>query len=865
MAKIKEVWCIHHSHLDIGYTHPAPMIMDYESDFIEQAIDLCQKTADYPEEAQFRWTCEATHAVMLWFKTASPERIELFKKFAKEGRISVAALPMHTTPCVTAPEISYMLSDLDEIREKLDIPIQTAINHDVNGQPWTMAQTLLDSGVNFYETGINVHYGGLPFKRPSFFRWKAADGRELLTFLGEHYSMFSQHLHTDERDLKKAHEGLCAYIKTLEDNNYPYDFAILTATNPPAYDNNNPDVWLPDLIAKYNEEGHEQRLRFATPEMIRDRLIEYGVEKLPVYGGDWTDYWNFGCASSARETMINRRAKDNFQRADMIECLTEFNSKHYDSVRKKGFDNSVIYDEHTWGAYTSISDPDDIFVTEQQAHKLITAYNAHSSSAYMLGTQLEKLAGNEYETNEIEGVVAVNPSSVTQNYRLRVPKEYFEKKLQLGAMRGRDYLVYSKPETVDCGVLKLPPFSYRKIPMSELQNMQSENDNKKTDWNITENTFETPYYTVTYSPVSGRILQLHDRVRNVDLIDESSPWAFFEAVRESLDTRFEKNERNSLFEQVPGWDKGYASGWKTNWRARRAAAENIKEWKIEQDGGEISIEWESEFPGFKTLTQKVTFYADTPHISLFAAGVKLPVRMPESLYFTFPLKMNENWDCIYDTAGQFVKLDDEQLGSVCRDYFTVDQSVSIAGGKHAVTLLCPDAPMVQAGNFNFGRLNKRIERNENPLLLAWPMNNYWNTNFVADQSGTVEFRYGITVQDKFNPNAVYEAICSAREICTLGALHHCSSAETGELLQTGGDAVALYIRRGKDKNSLVITLCNPSDNEAVYTVKLPSEKPMDASWISPQEKELQKIAENKISLSIPVAPRKIGEVKIKIK
>lgn len=106
-----------------------------------------------------------------------------------------------------------MLRDIKELEEQFHTKIQIAINHDVNGQPWSMGQLMLDSGIDFYITGINIHFGGLPFERPYFFQWEMADGRRLPSYLGEHYSMFSFFSETWEHSTEKMHKGLAEHAR----------------------------------------------------------------------------------------------------------------------------------------------------------------------------------------------------------------------------------------------------------------------------------------------------------------------------------------------------------------------------------------------------------------------------------------------------------------------------------------------------------------------------------------------------------------------------------------------------------------------------------------------------------------------------
>lgn len=838
---------MHHSHLDIGYTHPQPLLLELQNDYIDQAIDLCMKTAEYREESRFRWTCEATYPLQRWLETAEQERINLLKGFVKEGRISVAALPMHTTPGSTAPEMITMLRDLDLLRERLDTKITTAINHDVNGQPWTLSQIMLDSGIDFYLTGINIHFGGIPFPRPAAFRWQTPDNRELLTFLGEHYSLFSQFFFTNEADTKRMHEGIVDYTQRLERNGYNHDFVFLTATNPPLYDNNCPDLELADLIRKYNDENHEYKVRFVTPEMLRDKLMSEASESIPLYRGDWTDYWNFGCASTARETRVNRLAKHNIQKAEMIESLCGSPNQRYDRVKAESCMNALIFDEHTWGAAGSVTDPEGEETYSQFIHKIKTAYQSADLSAYLLSTQMERLAGNPHQSNKPEGIIVVNTSGTKQEVDLEVPSSYFEEGRQLSALRSKQYIPYltEKEKTLNFGTISMEPFSYRKIPLADLETYKRQQEIKKVSYTLGADELITPYYSVKFNMETGRILQIYSIQNDWNMLDGKSEWSFFELVRETIDPRFNKQVRSSLFPRDVDLGNKSITQWNHEWKASRKGTDRVLNWYIEQGEEIISFVWELEVSGMDKIQQRITFSTRTPRIKMKVKFIKNPVSMPESIYFALPLQLKENWDCSFDTAGQFVRLDSDQLGTVCRDWVTVDKSVSIYDKENGITLSCPDAPMVQIGGFNFGKESHEISRDENPILLPWTLNNYWDTNFMADQKGAMEFKYELHPFKKFDTSEVYTISVAAEKPCVIGAAVSCNKEEMGSLFCGEGEVTPIYVKpsreAGDSNKGFIVILKNHSDKNQEYSFTVPVFQSFQAEEVTVQEKVITQL------------------------
>ncbi|MFF2092190.1 glycosyl hydrolase-related protein [Paenibacillus sp. NPDC058174] len=863
MSKIKEVLVLHHSHLDVGYTHAQPVLLEMQKQYIDQALELCAKTEDRGAVNQFRWTCEASYPVLRWLETAEPSQIEQFKHFLHNGQLSLSASYLHMTPLVSAEQMAGTLYPAQQLRNRFGIEIKTAIHHDVNGQPWSYSQMLLDAGVEFFIMGINIHMGAIPFARPSAFHWETPDRRKLLSFNGEHYSLFSQICNVNAKNTDLMAEGLNQYLQKIEDNpDYPFDFVYLTATNLPLYDNNPPDQDLADLIAEWNSESREQVISFVTPEQLLARVRKHERE-LPTYAGDWTDYWNFGSGSSAKETKLNRRTKQGMKAAALLEAFQGGIDESYHALKKQAWEQINLYDEHTWGAFNSVADPDHLSVDIQWAHKAHYAYQGNSLTGYLLGSQMEKLAGNPLQSDDPEGLMLVNYSSVPVLHDLRVPASFRTPGRHLSADRMRQVLMNNERHSSgdSYGIIELPPFSWHKIPFDKLRKAEEAADIEAfpgatenlyepfsaanriiADIKVMDGRIESPYHRLVFDPVFGKISSLYDKQNDWEVIDASSPWSLFQYVQETIDTSCAHATRKTIFPRDVEKGNNSISCWNHDWPAARQSYSRLLSCRVERGTNDATLVLHWDGPGVEDLEQRFTLFSYRPEIEIKVSYKKQDITTPEGTYFATPLNLGK-WQCVYDTAGQLVELDKDQLPGVCRDFVTVDKSVSVFDGEHGVTLVCQDAPLVQVGDFNFGREHKEIDRSANPLLLAWPMNNYWETNFRARQPGFHSFTYQLSTFRSFEPADV--ALASTRAVSQIYAtpVIDCKQEQSGQFIQFEGDGVQIFdVKPAEEGSGIVVRLSSVKDEETATRLVFPGRRIAEAYESNVVEERLSRLA-----------------------
>lgn len=876
MNEITDLLVIHHTHTDVGYTHPQPVFWDLSRRFIDEAIDLCDDTADWPEDARMKWTCEVTAPVMDWLRHADDRQIDRFAAAAKRGQIAVGAMWCNMTPLYSLEQFAQSLLPVRELRERFELPVSVAINHDVNGLPWSVIPLLLDAGVSGLLMGINIHFGGYPLERRLGFRWQGPDGRSLLSFNGEHYQSFDSRLHLAERNVTtdRMAEGLAAYLEKLKQTDYAYDFIYLTATHPAFCDNNPPNPSLPRLVRQWNDEGRTPRIRLVTPEAVIERLNRQPSEHVPIHRGDWTDFWNFGSGSAALEVAVNRRARSKLYASQTLAARFPYSEKAVTCMNRARWSLN-LHDEHTWGAFCSVLSKCPTLYMEQWAFKAVLAYEASSLSAMLLRDQLEALAENPKQGDGADGYLLYNPAPTAR--RLCIP---VHQPLADGAWRHLSSSVHKLDaeltlrreeceiyaiDTVTLGPIDVPARSCIIVSRDALPPA-------KLPASITaeEGLLESSHHRLRFDPATGRVLALDDTSLGRNIVDASADLEFFGFVRETVTelnerARTLRDAREAFF--TSDWKALHEmrSGWVSDWKARRAGPSGIVSIQAERtpDGPRLVRRYQAD--GVDDLTQIITLCEHEPTVRLETVFKKEDVRDPEGVYLAFPLAMN-GWRAHFDTAGLAAEFDAEQLPGCCRDWVTADSYIAMYDEQWCAMVACPDAPLFQLGDFTFARRQAAVPDRGRSLLLAWPMNNYWHTNFRPSQPGYCRLRYELRCAARFDP---YEAALFGRTAASVVEIHPVvqgADQRTLEIAALEGEGVTLdHLKPAETDGGLIARIVNHRDVAQTAIVRLAGRQLEAAHRCDTLEQPVGELetSDDRVHLSVP--PRSIATIRLRLR
>jgi alpha-mannosidase len=701
------------SHTDIGYTDLQENCIERHCENADVALKLCR---EFPG---FGWNLETSWQADEYLRRRGrSSQAELFR-LANEGRLGIQAnyLNMLTGLC-SHEGLNRWLSFAHKLHVEHGVPFESAVTTDVPTQVWSIPTTLAAAGIRYYATGIN-NDRAYPFRNQMVgypYWWEGPDGSRVLAYFAPGYAHGVGPLGS-----RGAFEGWLRQALAGKES-FPYDalflYGLVSDNQPVAQETAR-------VATEWNEAYAFPRL-YVGPyaEYMRYMDETYG-DRLPVLRGDPGVYWEDGAASSAAETTLNRNAHEIASAGEALHGLAAQTAPDRADPATGEFAemwrNVLLYDEHTWGAYNSISQPDLQFVKDQWAVKASFAEEADRRSRELLGSGLASL---------VDLVPTKGPSLVLYN-ATSWPREggIVEERIPTGTVptdpaTGKVLPTVEIAETragtdVVFRAPTIPPWGYVVCPLVEGRGAEP----VREELDATKEARLGPF-TLRFATDTGAVASLRDAAGR-ELVDASSGYGLNEYL------------------YVSGGDDSdiiSARGRKATLTINRASGPSFE--RVVMPGLGESLVVHGSAPNTPSLQAAYTVWDGSNVLQVANQLERTEERKKEAVYFAFPFRTTQP-EVRTEIPNGVVRCGPDQLKGGCTEWFATEHWVRVAGAEGSVAWTSADAPLFCVDDINRGLWPEGLEVRKG-WLFSYAMNNYWHTNYKASQDGYFRFRFAVT-------------------------------------------------------------------------------------------------------------------------
>lgn len=721
---------VQHSHTDIGYTRSQTEILAEHLRYIDYALDYCDATDTYPENAKFRWTCEAAWPVDEYLKCRPESQIERLKRRIAEGRIQVTGMYYNFDELPDEQILAASLQAVGRIKAK-GIPVTSAIQDDVNGIGWCMNDYFNQLGVKYLNMGTHGHRALICFDIPTMFWWESPSGKRLLTFRAEHYMTGNTVLEIQSGNMDTFKNNLFNYLISLDAKKYPFNEMAIQHSGY-LTDNSPPSTTASDLIKKWNETFEWPQLTTATTETFFINMEKDHSGEFPVVRGAWPDWWTDGFGASARETATTRMASSalsaNIAGLSMASVagvkLPEQIADRIDLANNA----LLFYTEHTTGYSESVREPFSKPTMEQRALKESYAWEANRRTA-SIGEEAMGLLQSKFSRESEPSLLVFNTlnwnrsglATVYIDHQI-VPRGKLAGIFDHSGTRMAAQPVDSRSDGTYWAIWlnDIPAFGYKKFILKPFDTEMAIPDTKFVQ------TIENKWYKIDVDPLKCVITSWFDKDLGAELIDTKSGYKMGEFILEQLGNRSQiESKRLDDFKRLPLdkiWFDSMIKG---------------EIWTSMKFYGESAT---TENP--KGFTFEIRLFNTDKRVDLAYSMIKKSIIEPESFYIAFPFDLKEGKH-FTEVQGGVIETGKDQINGSSNDWYTVQNFTSLRNPSSQIVFGSAEMPLMQFGAINTGRYQAGAMP-QTTNLFSWPMNNYWTTNFNADQRGGHTWTYYLT-------------------------------------------------------------------------------------------------------------------------
>ncbi len=771
-------YLIPHAHVDIGYTDLQPNIARKHWSNYEKALEYSKESLKYGKDATFRWNVEVLWAVKSYLENHPNKRKEFYDA-VKKGWIGLDATYANLLTGLSRPEELYQWVEYSNILEKkIGTKIESAMISDVPGYTWGVVQAFADNGIKYFSVGPNPgdrigytlkDWGDKPFY------WKSPSGKEkiLVWVAGKGYAWFH-----GWRLTRDDFTPMAKYLDQLDSENYPYDMVHLRYNI--GGDNGFPDSLLPAWVKHWNDTHVTPKFKISTTDqMFKDFEAKYS-KVIPTYSGDFTPYWEDGAASTARETAMNRNTAELLAQLETMYTLFD-----YKNFPQKEFDEAwqyvLLFSEHTWGAWNSISDPELKSVKEQWEIKKSYAVKADSIAEKLL----YDLANETQINKEYDEFYVCNPSSWERSGIVTIPAP---KGLPYFTIRDQEGNLIPSQKLSNGSVVftakDIPALGYKGYKI-----VKGENENK-IDSPLNAYTLSNNFYKLTFNDSTFALKDLSIIGENFNYIDSTDNYGFNQFIHSGT------NASNITLSSNP----------------KLVSYENGPVLK--------SITVKSQAQGCNSLSQDIVLFNDLDKIEIINTIDKKKDYAKENIRFAFPSSIKNPVSRI-NIAWAVIRPETDQLTGANKNYFTAQRWIDISNNYNGLSIAPVDAPLVEFGGMTGEAWMASPDRewashtSSSALCYSWVMNNSWHTNYKASQEGVASFRYFLKPHKEFNYLEDYKfGVESSQPLRIIYNSNTIKNYNQTIKLDPSSSIVISVIYPSRDGTGTMLRIFNPTDKQS---------------------------------------------------
>jgi hypothetical protein len=711
-AKRWTVYVAPHVHLDIGYTDYQAKVAAVQGRVIDEALDLIDL---HPE---FRFSVDGMWSIQQFMDTRTDaDKARAIAAMKAKQLFAPVEYANVLTGFASGETLIRSLYAGAQFSRTNGTPLNYANITDVPSYSWSYASILASAGIHELLAGANNGRAPVLLRshldETSPFYWQGPDGQKVLMWYARHYHQMWTIFGLPPL-VNAGEQILPLFLQMYGRPTYKASSTLLYGSQV-----ENTDLFpeQAELVEHWNRQYAYPHLRYSGFHQALTSIASEFNGDIPTVKGDGGPYWEDGIAADAYYAAMERKTEARGPSAEKLSTIGSLENPRL-AVDKSRLDamwrNMVLMDEHTWTASESYSDSENDQAKVQLAVKDSTAMQASELSDWLLRHAMADLA--DCINTPAHSLVVFNtlnwPRSGIVSVDVRKGYGIFDsttgQSVPIELTSRGENTNRARFWAEDVPAVGYKTYLLRPVP-------DAGNNTQSSEPLIMENQF----YKVELDPATGAVRSIFDKELGHELVDQSSPYRLGEYLYVTTD-----NTRQ-------GADRFVVHG-----------AHQGKLVSIEHSPDGVTARLISTDINTPRIAASITLSSHEKKILLTEGVDKKETKDDEGVYFAFPFAMSHP-QFQYEIQNGVVDPSRDMYPGAGLDWFSVQHWAAVRQDGISATVMPLDASLMTFGDISRISFPETFGERKGTIF-SYVMNNYWHTNYRAEQGGHFQFRYVVT-------------------------------------------------------------------------------------------------------------------------